>query len=65
MIFALIFTFNFFIPDKITVIDSNPYSDYNFLGIELLNFQSQKNVNLIQNEKSKDDKIQVNLLTFF
>ena len=62
MIFALIFIFNFFIPDKITVIDSNPYSDYNFLGIELLNFQSQKNVNLIQNEKSKEDKIQVNLL---
>lgn len=62
MIFGLIFIFNYLIPDKLTIIESNPFSNYNFLGIELLNFQSQKNVNLIQSEKNKEDKIQVNLL---
>lgn len=62
IIFTLIFVFNYLIPDKLTVIDKNPYSEYNLLGYEILSFQSQKNVTAIQNEKSKEDKTQVNLL---
>lgn len=62
LVFISIFAFDFLIPDKISVIDTNPYSEYKFLGFEILNFNSNQKVTKIQNNENSDNETQVKLL---
>ncbi len=62
LIFTLILTVYFRIPDKITVVDDNPYIENDFLGLEIISFDSKKEVTKIQNNENLFNETQVKLL---
>lgn len=62
IVFISIFAIDFLIPDKINIVDSNPYSEYDIFGFEILNFDSNHIVTKIQNNEFSDNETQVKLL---
>ena len=62
IIFTLILAVSFFVPDKISVVDDNPYNATVFLGLEIITFDSKKEVTKIQNNENLVNETQVKIL---
>lgn len=57
LVFSSIIAIDFIVPDKISVVDYNPYSKY-----EIISFESNMEVTKIQNSENSDNKTEVKLL---
>ena len=62
LIFSVVIVLDLIIPDRINIIDNNPYSEYEFLGFEFISFDSKKQVTKIQHQNSFSDEAEVRLL---